>query len=74
MISTTNRTLEQEAAERLKIEAAIWGNTLRNNGELKEGDKLVMKIRATHFAQEWAIKAHDASKELSSDDLPEEYK
>ena len=27
-ISTTNQTLEQEAAERLKIEAAIWGNTL----------------------------------------------
>ena len=27
-VSTTNRTLEQEAAERLKIEAAIWGNTV----------------------------------------------
>ena len=28
MISTTNKTLELEAAERLKIKAAIWGNTL----------------------------------------------
>ena len=47
---------------------------LSNNGELEEGDELVMKIRATHFAQEWAIKAHDVSKELSSNSLPEEYK
>ena len=33
-----------------------------------------MKIRATHFTQEWAIKAHDASRELLPDKLPEEYK
>ena len=74
MISTTNRTLEQEAAEQLKVEAAIWGNTLKNNGKLEEGDELIMKIRTTHFTQEWVIKAHDTSKELSSNDLPEEYK
>ena len=47
---------------------------LKNNGKLEEGDKLVMKIRATHFTQEWVIQAHDTSKELSSDSLPEEYK
>ena len=66
--------IEQEATERLKVEAAIWGNTLRNNGRLEEGDELVMRVCATHFAQEWAIKAHDTSKELSTDNLPEEYK
>ena len=74
IISTTNKTLEQEAAERLKIEAAIWGNTLKNNGKLEEGDELIMRVRATHFAQEWAIKAHDTSKEPSLDNLPNEYK
>ena len=72
-VSTTNQTLEQEAAERLKIKAAIWGSTLENNRKL-EGDELIMKICATHFAQEWAIKAYDTGKELSSDSLPDEYK
>ena len=51
--------LESEVAERLKIEAAIWGNTLKNNRSLEEGDELVMRVQATHFAQEWAIKAHN---------------
>jgi hypothetical protein len=73
-ISTTNQMLKQEAAEQLKIEAAIWGSMLKNNGKLEEGDELIMEICATHFAQEWAIKAHDAIKELSSDSLPDEYK
>ena len=73
-VSTTNHTLEQEAAERLKIEAAIWGSTLKNNGKLEEGDKLIIRVCATHFAQEWAIKAHNASKELSAEGLPGEYK
>ena len=73
-ISTTTKTLEQEVAKGLKIEAAIWGSTLKNNGKLEEGDELVMKIHVTHFAQEWAIKAHNASKELSSNSLPDKYK
>ena len=73
-ILTTNRMLKQEATEWLKIKAAILGNTLKNNGKLEEGDELVMRVHATHFAQEWAIKAHDMSKELSSNSLPEEYK
>ena len=58
-ISTTHRTLENEMAKRLKIEAAIWGNTLKNNGKIEEGDELIMRIQATHFAQEWVIKAND---------------
>ena len=66
--------LESEVAEQLKIEAAIWGNTLKNNGSLEEGDELVMRVQATHFTQEWAIKAHNQSKEPSLTDLPEEYR
>ena len=58
----------------MKIEAAIWGNTLKNSRKLEEGDELVMKICATHFAQEWAIKAHDANKEPSLNNLPNKYK
>ena len=73
-ISTTNRMLENEVAKQLKIEAAIWGNTLKHNRSLEEGDELVMRVQATHFAQEWAIKAHDQSKEPSLANLPEEYR
>ena len=68
------KTLEQETAERLKIEVAIWGNMLKNNGRLEEGDELVMRVCVTHFAQEWAIKAHDTSKEPSINTLLDKYK
>jgi hypothetical protein len=33
-----------------------------------------MRVHATHFAQEWAIKAHNSNKEPSLTNLPDEYK
>lgn len=54
--------------KQLRLEAATWGEILWTNGRL-EGDELVMKVNAVHFAQEWAIKAYDQSKELSITDL-----
>jgi hypothetical protein len=72
-ISTTTKTLGEQMAEQIMAEAAIWAQSLQASGDFKEGDKLIMNVRAVHFAQEWAIQANKQRKETTIRDLPIEY-
>jgi hypothetical protein len=48
-ISTTMKTLGEQTAKWIKAEVAIWAQSLQASGDFKEGDELVMNVRAVHF-------------------------
>jgi hypothetical protein len=73
VVSTTNKTLGELRAEQMMEEAAIWGQSLRDSGDLVEGNEIIY-AQAAHFAQEWAIQASKQQAETTMNDLPSEYK